>query len=257
MTRELSVEERAVMSAAGDAAWSRLDGVRDTDAPVFYEGVEAGYRAALNEYAKQTSSCAAREDARGTHRAVLREPFHYKCACGGSWNYDADLELHLRHAREVEELPADGRRSREWILRNNCAREVQEADGPIIEPGDSVLVQEVVRDTEREHEIAEDIDDAIHIAVDDGRQTLCGQDARPRNSVGPSDPRPHPVPGCWMCLQIADEVAGDAHAGVLAKALDQFSRNIPPHYWPRPVYELLQAVEPTLRALGYPKEKTP
>jgi hypothetical protein len=113
----------------------------------------------------------------------------------------------------------------------------------------------VVRDTER-HEPAEEIDDAIHIAVDGGRQTLCGQDARPRNSVGPRDPRPDGMAGCWMCLQVADEVAGDKHADVLAKALDQLFLN------PRGAYtaedsreqQMLEEVKPTLRALGYPKE---
>jgi hypothetical protein len=65
----------------------------------------------------------------------------------------------------------------------------------------------IVRDTEREHgPPAGEIDDAIHIAVDLGRRTLCGQDAGERNTVGPRDPRPGSMPGCWMCSQIADEL---------------------------------------------------
>jgi hypothetical protein len=40
---------------------------------------------------------------------------------------------------------------REWTLVNNTGREVQEADGPAIEPGDSVRVREVVQVPEQEH----------------------------------------------------------------------------------------------------------
>lgn len=51
-----------------------------------------------------------------------------------------------------------------------------------------------------------DVDDAVHIAVDHGRRTLCGSDAEPRITVGPSDPRPNSGDGCWMCLLIAGEL---------------------------------------------------
>lgn len=57
--------------------------------------------------------------------------------------------------------------------------------------------------------VSEEMDDAVHIAVDHGRRTLCGIREQ-RNTVGPQEPRPDGAEGCWTCLTIACELAPDS-----------------------------------------------
>jgi hypothetical protein len=120
----------------------------------------------------------------------------------------------------------------------------------------------VVRDTEREHEQE---DDAEHIVIGDSPVTLCGQGKAPLNCAPLSRRVPGWGGGCWTCLTLARE-AWEAigkphhdHADVLAKALDRFFGYPAAHgrsTMEDRAGELREAVEPTLRALGYPKEET-
>jgi hypothetical protein len=89
---------------------------------------------------------------------------------------------------------------REWTLE--FGETVRVVAGPIVTPDAHIRVVEAARE-----EPPGEIDDAVHIAVDHGRRTLCGNDAGPRNTVGPSDARPDGMAGCWMCLLIAGELA--------------------------------------------------
>lgn len=102
-----------------------------------------------------------------------------------------------------------------------------------------------VADTEREHEPAER---TVWTCMSCGHITesqccdVCGREA---------------MPGRWVSADTSGFLrAFDAehHAEVLAKALDQFFREITLDCWGSPEGMLRAATWPTLQALGYPKE---
>jgi len=263
--------------------------------------MRAGYRAALaaREEPPAISVAMVERAAKAAHEAEREkylaagepgtEPWDQCVADASLWggeNFTLDevlgfhraaLEAALADDREAGELPGDAQR-RSLVDADLDPTEPQELKDAfrimrhlMCSRGGEQLVLDrvirpygltVVRDTEREHEPA---DDAEHIVIGDSSVTLCGQAKTDLNCVPLSSTVPGWGSGCWTCLTLARE-AWEAsvkphreHAEVLAKALDRFFREAEHHLVLGQVGEVEQLkreVLPTLRALGYPKEET-